>query len=138
MWIRFHSTRTYAIKIYVGGVNAISGESAVETAATKLRRQNLLRQSKSIQDYVIVPDQLWLDGIATGDGNVRQFVAMASRTGYSVEAQVTGDEVTGGLQFEITPIDDMIEINIETNTSPPQTLTCQISKNATPPPHSNT
>ncbi|OCK93017.1 uncharacterized protein K441DRAFT_495920, partial [Cenococcum geophilum 1.58] len=103
MWIRFHSTRTYTIKIYVGGVNAISGEPAVETAATKLRRQNLLRQSKSIQDYVVVPDQLWLDGIATRDGNVRQFVAMAAGTGYSVEGQVTGEEATGGLQFEITP-----------------------------------
>jgi hypothetical protein len=34
MWIRFRSTKLYAIKIYVGAVNAVSGEPAVETAAT--------------------------------------------------------------------------------------------------------
>jgi hypothetical protein len=69
MWIRFHSKKP-AIKIYVGGVNAVSGEPAVETAATRLRRANLLRQAKPIQDYIVVPNQLWLDGIATSDGKV--------------------------------------------------------------------
>ncbi|KAH8595364.1 hypothetical protein B0O99DRAFT_155247 [Bisporella sp. PMI_857] len=103
MWIRFRSKMPYAIKIYVGAVNAISGEPAVETAATKLRRQRLLSEKKSIQDYVVVPEQYWLDGIATSEGKVRQFVAMPIGSGYSVEAQVTGEDVTGGLQFEITP-----------------------------------
>jgi ubiquitin len=103
MWIRFHSQKPYAIKIFVGGVNAVSGEPAVETAATMLRRRNRLSQNKPIQDYVVVPDQLWLDGIATDTGKVRQFVAMPVGSGYSVEAQVTGEEVTGGIQFEIIP-----------------------------------
>lgn len=106
MWIRFRSKKPYAIKIYVGAVNAISGEPAVETAATKLRRQRLLTENKSVQDYVVVPEQYWLDGIATSEGKVRQFVAMPIGSGYSVEAQVTGEEVTGGLQFEITPATD--------------------------------
>lgn len=80
-------------------INAVSGEPVVETAATRLRRANLLQQKKSIQDYLVVPNQLWLDGIATKDGKVWQFVAMQVGTGYLVEVQVTGQEVTGGLQF---------------------------------------
>lgn len=55
-----------------------------------------------MQDYIITPDQLWLDGVASHDGRVRQFVAMPLGSGYSVEAQVTGEEVVGGLQFEVT------------------------------------
>ena len=39
---------------------------------------------------------------------MRQFVAMTKGSGYSVEAQVTGDEVTSGLQFEITPRNDAL------------------------------
>lgn len=103
MWIRFDSNDEFAIKIFVGGINAISGEPAIETAATRLRRLNLLADQKSVQDYVITPDQLWLDGIASTQGRVRQFVAMPVGSGYTVEAQVTGEDITGGLQFEITP-----------------------------------
>jgi len=41
MWIDFkcEPNSKYMIKIYVGGVNAISGEPAMEDAGTKLRRQ---------------------------------------------------------------------------------------------------
>jgi hypothetical protein len=81
----------------------VSGEPAVETAATRLRRRNLLSQGKPIQDYVVIPNQKWLDGIATTTGKVRQFFAMPTGSGYSVEAQVTAEEVTGDIQFEVTP-----------------------------------
>ena len=103
MWIRFDSRHRFAIKVHLGGVNAISGEPMDENTATKLRRLNSMANNKSIQDYVVTPDQLWLDGIASEDGCVRQFVAMPLGSGYSVEAQVTGKDVVGGLQFEITP-----------------------------------
>ncbi|CAG5174588.1 uncharacterized protein ALTATR162_LOCUS7818 [Alternaria atra] len=103
MWIQFRSNQPYAIKIHAGGVNAISGEPMVETAATRLRRQNLVRQKKSVQDYIVIPEQRWLDGIVTESGQVRQFVAMLQGSHYSVEMQMTGQEVTGGLQFEVTP-----------------------------------
>ena len=103
MWIGFHSSEPYAMKIYIGGINAVSGEPSVETAATNLRRQAKLRENQSLQDYVVVPDQYWLDGIAVGPGKVRQFVAAPTGSGYSVEAQITGEEVTAGIQFEITP-----------------------------------
>ncbi|KAM0418758.1 hypothetical protein ACHAPT_012356 [Fusarium lateritium] len=105
MWISFFSRNEYAIKIYSGNVNAISGEPVIETADTSLRRRNLLQTGKTIQDHVAVPKQDWLDGFAIEPGKVRQFVAMPMRTGYSVESQVTGDDTVGGLQFEITRLD---------------------------------
>jgi len=52
MWIHFEHTgdRPYMIKVYVGGVNAISDEPAVEDAGTKLRRQSKLANKSSLQD----------------------------------------------------------------------------------------
>jgi len=103
MWMSFSSSDPFAVKVYFSGVNAVSGESAKETGQTMMRRFNLLEKRKSIQDYVVAPDQLWLDGIASSDGKVRQFVAMPLGSGYSVEAQITGEEMVGGLQIEVTP-----------------------------------
>ncbi|OAX84352.1 hypothetical protein ACJ72_01268 [Emergomyces africanus] len=102
MWIRFESRSQFAVKVYVGGVNIISGEPSTENMATKLRRQKLYSESKSLQDYIVTPMQLWIDGIATAPGAVRQFVAVSSGQGFTVEAQVTGEEVVNGLQFEVT------------------------------------
>ncbi|KAF2688901.1 hypothetical protein K458DRAFT_331541 [Lentithecium fluviatile CBS 122367] len=106
MWINFKpsSKQVYLIKIYVGGVNAISGEPAVEDAGTRLRRQAKRGiGGASLQDYMIVPGQMWLDGIAQADGVVRQFVAMPFGSGYSIESQVTGKDAAGGIQIEVTP-----------------------------------
>lgn len=88
MWICFKSRVPLAISIYLGGVNAVSGEPLIETAATMLRRLNLKSNNRSIQDYVVTPQQLWLDGIASSEGVVRQFVAVPMGSKYSVEAQV--------------------------------------------------
>jgi hypothetical protein len=91
------------IKIYAGGVNAISGEHKSEDLNTKFRRLKRHLEGHSVQDYVVVPRQLWLDGVAISPGVVKQFVAMPMGEGYSVEAQMMGHEVAGGLQLEITP-----------------------------------
>lgn len=103
MWIKFTAKLRFAIKIFVGGVNVISGEKHSEDDETLRRQAEKLAAGKSIQDYVVVPGQEWLDGIASADGEVRQFVAMPYGEGYSVEAQLTGDESVGGIQFEVTP-----------------------------------
>ena len=105
------------VKIYAGGINIVSGESHNEDLATKLRRQTLESQGKSVQDYLVVPEQRWVDGIATSPGVVGQFVAMKSSDGYSVEAQLTGKETISGLLFEITPAK---HIPRQTNTRHPQ------------------
>ncbi|MCJ1300904.1 hypothetical protein MMC08_003703 [Hypocenomyce scalaris] len=83
MWINFVSTAQFVIKILLGGINAISGEPAIEDMATKWRRLNLKAEKKPIQDYIITPEQLWLDGISV--------------------PKVTGEDLVGGLQFEVTP-----------------------------------
>ena len=114
MWINFHSAKhhPYSIKIYVGGVNAISGEPAEEGAATRLRRLEKTRTGRSLQDYIVVPGQLWLDGIANSDGTVRQFVAMPFGSGHSVETQITGKESAGGIQIEVTPHQEACQCDI--------------------------
>ena len=103
MWISLKAKVPFAVQIFVGGVNAVSGEPIGEDEATLMRRLSLMEKKKSIQDYVVTPEQLWLDGIATGKGRVRQFVAMPLGSGYSIEAQVTGQDLHGGLQIHVTP-----------------------------------
>lgn len=103
MWISFKCERKqdYLIKVYVGGANAISGESVVEDAGTRLRRQaKQANSAASLQDYIVVPGQPWLDGIANSGGTVRQLVAMPFG---SVESQITGKDAASGLQIKITP-----------------------------------
>jgi hypothetical protein len=104
MWINFTATVPFAIKMYVGGVNAVSGFPMVENEKTKEKRLKMLDSAKSIQDYMVVPGQNWLDGIVSEDGKIRQFVAKPKGSGFSVEAQVTGEEKVGGIQIEVIPI----------------------------------
>ena len=118
MWIYFDckGAQSYMIKIYFGGINAISGEPAKEDKETIARRQAKLadlqddgsEESKeklaaALQDYVIVPGQQWLDGVAVAPGKVKQFVAMPFDSGHSIESQLTGKDTIGGIQFEVTP-----------------------------------
>ena len=91
LWISFRGERwrPNAVKVGVGGVNAISGQPWDE----RLRRR--------AQDYVVVPDQPWLDGINAGPNVIRQFVAMPLGQGITVEGQVTGAEEEGGMQITV-------------------------------------
>ncbi|MFE3254903.1 hypothetical protein ACFXPS_08890 [Nocardia sp. NPDC059091] len=49
---------------------------------------------------VVLPEQPWLDGINSGTGTIRQFVAVPLGLGASVEGQVTGEETHGGIQLQ--------------------------------------
>jgi len=92
MWLSFlaESWRPNALKVGIGGINALSGkEWSEQLHATK----------SGSQDYMVVPDQPWLDGINAGKDAVKQFVAMALGGGYTVEGQITGEEKVGGLQL---------------------------------------
>jgi hypothetical protein len=91
LWLNFDCPywRATAVKIGVGGVNAVSGK----------RWHERLNRSRRRQDYVVCPDQPWLDGINAGDGFIRQFVAMPLGMGYTVEGQLTGREDRGGIQI---------------------------------------
>jgi hypothetical protein len=113
MWIKFSTVHEdvlpYMIKIYVGGVNVISAEPAMESMVSRFRRQVRLQLTSSdpkvasVQDYVVVLEQKWIDGIANGDGTVHQFVATPLQSGLSVETQITGQDAVAGIQIEITP-----------------------------------
>lgn len=104
MWIKFEGGSEFAVKVYVGGINAVSGESKTEDMAMILKkRRQRLQRNLPIQDHMVTHDQLWLDGIARADGTVSQFVAAPVGSGYSAEAQITGRDAVAGLQFEIIP-----------------------------------
>jgi len=96
MWMNFKGDedRPVAVKISVGGVTGQPLTPGLGGADGKT------------QDYVTVPEQPWLDGICTGSGVVRQFVAMPLGSGYTVEGQVTGAEEHGGIQIEVYPLLD--------------------------------
>jgi len=89
MWMQFNAQTSYpkAVKIAVGKVNALSGE----TWDQKLNKKE--------NDYVVIPDQPWLDGINNGNGTIKQFIAMPLGEGYTVEEQVTGKAEFGGIQL---------------------------------------
>src|SRR5271168_839982 len=74
MWINFESlnNKKFAIRPFLGGVNGISGEASTGNMASLLRQMNPLTLK---QDYIVLPVQKWLDGIATSPGIVKQFVA---------------------------------------------------------------
>ena len=91
LWIAFDDAwwKPHAVKVAIGAVDAITGDPWTEE----------LRDDP--QNYVVVPDQPWLDGINSGHGTVRQFVAMPLGSGATVEAELTGEERIGGLQFVV-------------------------------------
>lgn len=95
MWLSFggpHWLPT-ALKVCAGRINAVSGESWSED----------LQTDGEGPDYLVCPNQAWLDGFNTGDGSIRQFVAMPLGKGYTVEGQVTGKEEHGGVQLRAIP-----------------------------------
>jgi len=92
MWISFDSDYPCAIKIAAGKINAVTGDAWCDQ----------LRTNK--QDYVVTPDQPWLDGFNVGKDTVRQFVAMPLGEGYTAEEQITGAAEFGGLQVLVSPM----------------------------------
>ena len=91
LWLSFDSRawRPVALKVGIGKVNAVSGKRWTRDA-----------HGAKPQDYIVCPDQPWLDGINAGDGFIRQFVAMPLGMGYTVEGQLTGEEEVGGIQLD--------------------------------------
>jgi hypothetical protein len=120
MWIRFSSKYPFAVKIATGKINAVSGD-AWTPALQPGEQPSGVAQGNRIgsdfisslpsvraagkQDYVTIPDQPWLDGFNVGNGQIRQFVAMPLGEGYTVEEQITGEAVHGGLQLIVYPLD---------------------------------
>ncbi|MFG3146170.1 hypothetical protein [Streptomyces sp. NPDC048243] len=95
MWLSFAGTaEPAALQVGVGKVCAVSG------------RPWSSRLHRDPQNYVVLPRQPWLDGINSGKGTVRQFVAVPLGLGATVEGQVTGEEVWGGVQLQSFPLEE--------------------------------
>jgi hypothetical protein len=102
MWINFHphyperrgGAYPFAVRIATGKISAISGKAFV-----KNMKEN---------DYVVIPEQPWLDGFVVDDNFIRQFIAAPLGSGLSVEAQISGEDKIGGIQIEVIPMKNNI------------------------------
>ena len=99
LWLNFRSINLtgeadypIALKIGTGKVCAVSGDNW---------SSNLNRDP---QDYVVVPEQPWLDGYNVGKDIVKQFVAAPMGQGFTVEEQLTGNADVGGIQIQAFPM----------------------------------
>jgi len=92
MWINFHTDYPFAIKVAAGKTNAVTGDAW----------SNELQGDP--QDYLVIPDQPWLDGFCVAKGQIRQFVAMPLGAGYTAEEQLTGKAEHGGIQIIAYPM----------------------------------
>jgi hypothetical protein len=92
LWIRFDGYYPCAIKIAAGKINAVTGEPWKDEL------------SASPQDYVVSPEQPWLDGFSVDKGLIRQFVAMPLGEGFTAEEQLTGKAEFGGIQICVYPM----------------------------------
>jgi hypothetical protein len=94
LWLSFTAREPAALQVGVGKVCAVSGKPWRDTL------------DQDPQNYVVLPNQPWLDGINAGNGFIRQFVAVPLGLGATVEGQVTGEEQWGGAQLAVHPLTD--------------------------------
>jgi hypothetical protein len=89
LWLGFGGAAWHpaALMIAADGVNVITGEPwNAPLAGTP-------------QNYLVVPDQPWLDGIRTHGGLVRQFVAMPLGEGFTLAEQLPRRGMKRGIQL---------------------------------------
>ncbi|WP_373500591.1 hypothetical protein [Desulfococcus sp.] len=98
LWIGFRGAAWHpsAVVVSAGGVNVLTGEIA---GAASGSGGKILDDGP--QNYIVAPLQPWLDGFNTGDGTIRQFVAMPLGLGYTLEASLTGRERRGGIHITV-------------------------------------
>ena len=92
LWVNLHGRYPFAVKVATGKINALTGESWTDGI------------HRDPQDYMVTPNQPWLDGYCVEKGTIRQFVAMPLGGGYTVEEQITGEAEHGGLQVVVYPM----------------------------------
>jgi hypothetical protein len=125
LWINLNSSfgregveYPFAVKVAAGKINAVTGEpwsvglrpGAPPTGPAHPSRPArgsgapAHRRAEALQDYMVVPEQPWLDGFNAGEGVIRQFVAMPLGGGYTAEEQITGQAEVGGIQLLAYPM----------------------------------
>lgn len=114
MWISFaRGGYPVAIKVAAGKVNAVSGQAwstalhgpDLPARGRRATGRGRSRRGRAVpQDYVVVPEQPWLDGFNVAEGRIRQFVAMPLGGGHTAEEQLTGRADVGGVQLLAYPM----------------------------------
>jgi hypothetical protein len=91
LWLGFDGESWHPTALVIGadGVNVITGQPWDAPLAGVP------------QNYVVVPDQPWLDGIRTRVGLVRQFVAMPLGGGFTLTEQVGRRSAHNGIQLRV-------------------------------------
>jgi hypothetical protein len=119
LWLSFSADYPMALKVAAGGICAVSGG-----------RWSPVLQNPP-QNYVVLPEQPWLDGFRVGSEVIRQFVTVPLGKGLTVEQQLTGEESWGGLQLQAFPVaidkcwaervEEMLEVRWNALITPPPT-----------------
>lgn len=112
MWISFNCVRPFAVKVFVDGINIITSKPSVPAPkrAPPIRKVSFGQSSQGpppfegppLQDYVVPPKQLWLEGTVKGVGVAEQFVASPIDDKYAVGAMAKSQIVPVKVKFEIT------------------------------------
>ena len=101
MWINFargYMENPKAVIMGAGNINAVTGKPFGKKGGGKSSLDIKLEKE---QNYLVVPPQPWLDGWKAEDNKIYQFVAAEMGSGETVEGQITGKEVNGGIQLII-------------------------------------
>eukprot|EP00008_Paramoeba_atlantica_P003347 CAMPEP_0201476706 /NCGR_PEP_ID=MMETSP0151_2-20130828/1859_1 /ASSEMBLY_ACC=CAM_ASM_000257 /TAXON_ID=200890 /ORGANISM="Paramoeba atlantica, Strain 621/1 / CCAP 1560/9" /LENGTH=779 /DNA_ID=CAMNT_0047857167 /DNA_START=490 /DNA_END=2829 /DNA_ORIENTATION=- len=84
MWASFGGFGKASVQIGTGRINALTGKEMKGTG--KVGELEWVEGGE--QNYMVRPNQPWLDGINSGKGTVRQFVAVSMGNKATVEGQV--------------------------------------------------
>jgi hypothetical protein len=91
LWLGFHGTpwKPNAVKVAIGGVNVLTGEPD----------DTVLRSAP--QDYLVCPNQPWLDGVHAETGMIRQFVAAPLHSVGTITPSMDDRERASGIQITV-------------------------------------
>jgi hypothetical protein len=91
LWLGFGGTpwKPNAVQVGAGDVNAVSGGPFSGGL------------SDAPQNYLVFPQQPWLDGINVAAGQIRQFVALPLEDPRTIEAQLRGQATPAGLRLRV-------------------------------------
>jgi hypothetical protein len=91
-WLSFDGDYPFALKVATGKINAVTGAPWSQPL------------NRDPQDYLVLPEQPWLDGYCVEKGIIRQFVAAPMGRGITVEEQLAGGAEWGGIQLLAYPM----------------------------------
>lgn len=105
LWLNFNGDYPIALKVGTGKINAIDGANWKEglTRRSSAPSEWRITRPNDGQNYVVIPEQPWLDGYCVDEGVIAQFVAMPLGQGATAEEQINGT-TEGGIQLQAFPL----------------------------------